>query len=143
MALSLKKLAEKMRDIDTCMLGTHTAGGTMGARPMSNNREVSYDGTAYYFTWKNSRMARDIGRDNTVLVTYQGAKGMWVAVQGRATVSTDKALMLEHWDPEVERWFEQGVETPGLAMLVVKATRINYWTFEDGDGEITPGARAR
>ena len=42
--LSLSDISEKMRDIDFTMRSTRTEGGAIAARPMSNNREVEYDG---------------------------------------------------------------------------------------------------
>ena len=40
----LSHIAEAMKDIDFVMLNTHTKDGQIGARPMSNNRQVDYDG---------------------------------------------------------------------------------------------------
>lgn len=36
----LARIAEAMKNIDFVMLNTHAQGGAIGARPMSNNREV-------------------------------------------------------------------------------------------------------
>ena len=36
---TIKKIAKLMRDVDFCMLTTHTKGGGVRARPMSNNGE--------------------------------------------------------------------------------------------------------
>ena len=47
----------------------------------------------------------------------------------------------EHWDKSLDRWFEQGVDTPGLAMIEVEAKRIHYWDGED-EGEVRLPARA-
>jgi general stress protein 26 len=35
----------------------------------------------------------------------------------------------------MDRWFKQGVDTPGVAMLKIHATRIRYWDGED-EGEL-------
>lgn len=43
-ALTVSEIAEKMKDIDFCMLTTVTEGGQLSSRPMSNNRDVDYDG---------------------------------------------------------------------------------------------------
>ena len=47
---TLSDLAQQMRAIDITMLFTHSDGGTMAGRPMSNNGEVDYDGNSYYYT---------------------------------------------------------------------------------------------
>lgn len=137
MSMSLSELSKLLRKLDICMLGTHGAWGTLAARPMSNNKDVEYDGTSHFFTWADSRMARDIRRDPGVLLTFTDPKGVFVAVQGTARITTDKKLMAEHWVPDVERWFADGVETAGICMIIVDANRISYWTYEHGDGEIT------
>ena len=138
---TLPDLAEKMKDIDFAMLSTHTHGGAIGARPMSNNREVDYDGDSYYFTWANSLMVEDIGRDPQVGLSFLGKSGLlgmkpfFVAVEGTAEIVKDKAQFAEHWSSDLDRWFEQGVDTPGLAMIHVHAARVHYWDGED-EGEI-------
>ncbi|MDA8444018.1 pyridoxamine 5'-phosphate oxidase family protein [Paracidovorax valerianellae] len=133
---NLADLAEKMRDIDIAMLSTHTDGGAIAGRPMSNNREVDYDGTSCYFTWAQSRMVADIERDPQVSLAFQGAKAFLVAVEGRAELVRDRDTFAEHWTPDLDRWFEDGIDTEGLVMIRVKASRIHYWDGED-DGDIT------
>ena len=60
--LSLKDIAEKMRDIDFAILSTRTEGGALAGRPMSNNREVEFDGDSYFFTCDETRTIADIVR---------------------------------------------------------------------------------
>jgi Pyridoxamine 5'-phosphate oxidase like len=57
---TLSSLAQSMRGIDIAMLTTTSEGGTLASRPMSNNGQVDYDGTSYYFTYDQSRTVRDI-----------------------------------------------------------------------------------
>lgn len=47
----------------------------------------------------------------------------------------DKARFAEHWDKDLDVWFEDGIDTPGLVMIHVKAERIHYWDGKD-DGEV-------
>ncbi|MES2754581.1 MAG: pyridoxamine 5'-phosphate oxidase family protein [Pseudomonadota bacterium] len=137
---TIADLAEKMKDIDFAMLATHH-DGKIAARPMSNNREVAWDGDSWYFTWEHSLMARDIAADPRVTLTFQGTAGLlgmrpfFVAIEGEADLVQDKAAFAEHWTAGLDRWFEQGVDTPGLVMIHVRATRAHYWDGED-EGEV-------
>lgn len=139
--MTLKDLAKAMRDIDFAMLTTSTEDGNKAARPMSNNGEVEFDGDSYYFTWENSRIVSDIRADRQVGLTFQGNKGLFgkpplfVSVEGDAEIIRDKAAFAAHWTSGMDRWFEQGVDTPGVAMIKVHATRIHYWDGED-EGEV-------
>ncbi|RWX81726.1 pyridoxamine 5'-phosphate oxidase [Neorhizobium lilium] len=133
--MSLSDVAEKMRDIDIAMLCTLTDGGAIAARPMSNNRDVTYDGDSYYFTWEQARMVLDIERQPTVSLTFQGSKQFAVAVEGKGEIIRDKAQFEQHWTPDLDNWFEDGIDTPGIAMIKVHAERIHYWDGED-DGEV-------
>ena len=132
---TLQDLAKKMKDIDLAMLSTHTEGGEIAGRPMSNNGDVDYDGDSYYFTWDRSRMVQDIERDPRVGLAFQGKKAFFVAVEGRAEVIRDRGQFKAHWTPDLDRWFTDGVDTEGLAMLKVHAQRIHYWDGEE-DGEV-------
>ena len=140
-AKTLADLSEKMRDIDFAMLSTHTKSGAIGARPMSNNREVDYDGDSYYFTWDKSLMVEDIEADPQVGLSFLGKSGVlgmrpfFVAVEGHAELIHDKAQFAAHWTKDLDRWFEDGIHTAGLVMIKVHASRLHYWDGED-EGEI-------
>ena len=145
-SMTLKDLAKAMRDIDFAMLTTRAEDGSKAARPMSNNGEVEYDGDSWYFTWEDSRTVRDIGRDPQVGLSFQGSKGLlgkpplFVSVEGEAQVIHDKAAFQQHWTAGLERWFKQGVDTPGLALVKVHAKRIHYWDGEDEAEVALPSA---
>jgi general stress protein 26 len=42
----------------------------------------------------------------------------------------------EHWVPDLERWFDRGVDTPGLVLIKVQAARITYWDGNE-EGEVS------
>ena len=139
---TLADLAEKMRDIDFAILSTRTEGGALAGRPMSNNREVDYDGDSYYFTCDDTRMVSDIARDPHVGLGFQGKSGIvgqrpfFVAVEGRADLVRDKGQFADHWSKDLDRWFEDGIDTDGLVMIHVRAERLHYWDGMD-EGELT------
>lgn len=132
---NLHDIAEKMRDIDIAFLTTRTDGGELAARPMSNNSDVEYDGDSFYFTEDSTRMVGDIQRDPMVGLQFSGKDGFFVAVEGRADLIRDKQAFAEHWSPDLDAWFKEGVDTPGLVMIKVGAQRIKYWDGEE-NGEV-------
>ncbi len=140
--LTLADLSRKMADIDFCMLATRTEGGEIAARPMSNNGDVEYQDDSYFFTWAQSRTVADIERDPQVSLSFTGSKGLlgkppiFVAVEADAQLIRDKSAFQEHWNPDLERWFENGVDTPGMVMIKAHAKRMHYWDGED-EGELT------
>ena len=146
---SLADIAEKMRDIDFCVLSTRTASGAIAARPMSNNRQVDFDGDAYFFTCDDARTVTDIGNDPQVGLAYQAKSGMlglrpfFATVEGRAELIRDKARFAEHWTKDLDRWFEQGVDTPGLTLIRVRAERLHYWDgYDEGELRVSETAAA-
>ncbi len=134
---SLTEIAEKMKDIDFCMLSTRTESGAIAARPMSNNREVDYDGDSWFFTCDHTRMAEEITADAQVGLAFQGKAGMlgmrpfFLAIEGRAELIRDKGRFAEHWTSGLDRWFAQGIDTPGLVLIRVRGERAHYWDGGD------------
>lgn len=141
MSRSLSDIAEKMRDIDIAILSTRTDGGAIAGRPMSNNRDVDYDGDSYYFACEDTRTIRDIAREPKVGLSFQGKSGVLgmrpfsVAVEGNAEIIRDKGLFEDHWNKDLDAWFGNGVDTRGLVMLKVRAERVHYWDGAD-EGEV-------
>jgi len=142
MKLILKELSKKMRSIDFTMLTTRTEGGVLASRPMSNNGEVDYEGDSWFFTSDDTRMVSDIAADPIVGLTLTGDKGLlgkpgiFIAIEARAELIRDKAQFETHWTKGLDRWFPQGVDTPGLVLIKAHASRISYWDGED-EGQLT------
>ena len=137
MKLILKELSKKMRSIDFTMLTTRTEGGVLASRPMSNNGEVDYEGDSWFFTSDDTRIVSDIAADPIVGLTLTGDKGLlgkpgiFIAIEARAELIRDKAQFETHWTKGLDRWFPQGVDTPGLVLIKAHASRISYWDGED------------
>lgn len=129
---TLKDLAQKMAGINIASLTTQSTYGWMASRPMSNNGEVEYDGTSYYFAYADSPVTHDIGRHDKVALAFENDKGLYVTVKGKATLTEDKSKMAEHWTPALDAWFKDGLDTEGVVMIRVDARHIRYW---DTSGE--------
>lgn len=132
---TLKEIAKKMANLDIAMLTTETSRGQLSSRPMSNNGDVEYDGNSYYFTFEQSRTARDISENPHVNLGFTGSKGLYVSIVGTAHLIRHKPTMQQHWLPSLKQWFPEGVDTPGIVLVRVEAKRIKYWQQED-EGEL-------
>jgi len=140
--MTMQEIAKKIADIDFTMLSTRAATGEIAARPMSNNGDVEYDGDSWFFTSDDTQMVKDIERDAQVGLSLQGKQGLlgkpgiFIAIEAKAELVRDKAVFEEHWNKDLERWFADGVDTPGLVLIKAHAHRIKYWDGED-EGEVT------
>jgi general stress protein 26 len=137
---SIEEISKRMAGIDIAILSTHTENGQIANRPMSNNGDVEYDGTSYYFTFEQSRTVADIKANSEVALGFTSDGGIfsdaiYVAVEGDAELIRDKAAFKAHWTSDLDRWFEQGVDTPSIVLIRVKASRITYWDGEH-EGEV-------
>jgi general stress protein 26 len=141
MPKTLEQLAKAMSDIDFTMLTTHAGDGGLAARPMSNNSDVDHDGDSWFFALAETDTVNQIAANPNVGLTLHGNSGLlgkpplFIAAEGKAALIRDKAAFEEHWNPDLERWFAEGVDTSGLVLIRVAATRLRYWDGED-QGEI-------
>lgn len=152
MTKTLADISEEMRDIDFCMLVSRAQDGSLGGRPMSNNRNVEYEGTSWFFTYDYHRSVEDIERDPSIGLSYQGKAGLmgvvgkpgiFIHVEAEAKLVRDKAEFAKHWEKELEMWFPQGTDTPGLILIEAIAKRIHYWDgMEEGEVKLPATAAA-
>jgi general stress protein 26 len=127
---TLAAIAKRLKDIDICMMVTLSKRGSCNSRPMSNNRDVTYKGDLYFFSWDGSQKVKDIEANPQVSLNFQGEKDLYMSISGKATLLRNKASFEEHWNPDLERWFSDGVDTPGLVLIRVKGTQVSYWQRE-------------
>ena len=131
----LQDISAKMKSIDIAMMSTHTSGDEIAARPMSNNRDVDYDGTSHYFALEDTRTVRDITKNSNVGLTFQTTGHFYIALEGDAQLIREKSSFEDHWNSDLDEWFKDGIDTEGLVLIKVEATRIHYWDGMD-EGEI-------
>lgn len=146
MTKTLAELADILKDIDFATLSTHSDGGTIAGRPMSNNRDVEYDGDSWYFACEDTRTVRDLAANPQCALSFHGKSGMlgmkplFVHIEGRAELIRDKAQFEAHWTKDLEMWFEQGTDTPGLVLIKVNGVRAHYWDGADQGEFLLEGA---
>jgi general stress protein 26 len=146
--LTLTDISEKMRDIDFAMFSTRTSSGAIASRPMSNNRQVEYDGDNYFFTLQDTGTVRDIGGRPDVGLSFQGRSGalgmkpFFITIEGKAELIRDKGQFADHWTDDLDDWFKDGVDTPGLVLVKVHAERLHYWDgYHEGEIDLKSATR--
>jgi general stress protein 26 len=138
-----------MRDIDFAILSTRTSGGAIAARPMSNNRQVEFDGDNFFFTLQDTGTVQDITGDPNVGVSFQGKSGalgmkpFFITIEGRAELIRDKNQFAQHWTDDLDEWFKDGVDTAGLVLVKVHASRLHYWDgYREGEIDLAEGTQS-
>lgn len=135
--MTLPELSKKMQKIDFCMMCTLGSTGPISTRPMSNNGDVDYDGDTWLFSYRDTRKVKDIAADPRVTLTFSappsllGKPGIFIALEGKASLIDDKEAFKAHWNDSLDRWFPQGVDTPGVVLIQVHADLAHYWDGED------------
>ncbi len=129
----IEKIVEMMRDLDFCMLTTHTGDGQLHARPMSNNREVEFDGDVWFFSAADSRKVEEIQADSEVELSFADIqKFRFISMSGTAEIVTDTKKKEDLWIEDLERWFEGGPDSEEIVLIKVTPSTIEYWDGEDG-----------
>lgn len=131
----LGDISKRMSKMDICMMSTAAPDGSISSRPMSNNGDVEYDGNSYFFAYRQSEVIDEINNNDNVNMSFTGKDQLYISITGKAVLITDKKVLKEHWLDELNQWFEDGIETPGIVLIHVKATRIKFWHNEEG-GEV-------
>ena len=140
--MTMEELSKKLSKIDFCMFNTNGGSGRINTRPMSNNGDVEYDGDSWFFSFENTKKVSDIKSDNGVTLTFTappsllGKPGIFTAVNGEGSIIHDKTLFEQHWVKDLDRWFTDGIDTPGIVLIKVSARTIEYWDGEES-GRIT------
>ena len=68
-------------------------------------------------------------------------KPFFITIEGVAELIKDKSKFEEHWTKDLDAWFKEGVDTPGLTLIKVVAKRLHYWDGWDFRRDRTEGAR--
>ena len=134
--MTIKDLAKIMRKQDIAMLTTRH-GDDSAVRPMSNNKDVDFDGDTYFFTTNDTTTVSDIKAHNRVSVSYQdNDDDIYISLTGTASLHTDRETQEAHWQDKLEQWFDGGLDTPGLTLIKVDADRVHHWVGRK-EGELT------
>ncbi|SDI53727.1 General stress protein 26 [Chryseobacterium taeanense] len=133
---SLKTIAERMKNLDFCMMVTQDEQQVSYSRPMSNNGKVEYDGDSWFFSYEDSHKVEQIKENKHVNLIYQTDDMLFIECTGTGEIIKDKDTLKEKWVEGLDQWFPEGVDTPGICLIKVHASRVRFWHKEE-EGEYT------
>lgn len=114
-------------DARIAMFTTMTGDGRHLSRPMAV-QEVEFDGDLWFFCRDDSDKVAQLTANPQVNVTIADDKhSSWTSISGRADVVRDQDKMAELWSAPLKVWFEDGLETPALALVRVRAESAEHW----------------
>ena len=131
---AIPEIAALIKKIDLCMFTTSGDDGQLHTRPMSNNGQVEWEGTSWFFAPNDGRLVAELQVDPQAVAAYRAGDAYdFISISGRATIETDAELKKQYWLPELERWFPNGPGDPNVALIRLDAEHADWWTGE-GDG---------
>jgi general stress protein 26 len=135
--LTGNEAVEKIRDMvdkaKTCFFVTSDGQGNFSvARPM-NVRKVDDDGNLWFLSADDSHKNDEVMHDSSVQLFFQGsAHSDFLQLKGDASVSRDRAMIDELWEPAIRTWFTEGKDDPRITVIRVSPTDGYYWDTKHG-----------
>ena len=129
-----KKIKELASKSDTCFFCTSiTTGKPFEVRPMSAQK-IDENGNFWFLSSSDSFKNEQIENDPNVQLLFQGsAHSDFLNIYGHATISTDKELIKELWEPILKTWFTEGIDDPRITVIKVSTSEAYYWDNKHGD----------
>jgi general stress protein 26 len=130
---AIAKIREVVERANVCFFCTAIATGeSNAARPMSV-RKIDEQGHLWFLSARDSHKNMELALDPTVKLYFQGsAHADFLQLNGRATISHDKAKIKELWDPIIKTWFTGGVDDPRITVIKIVPTEGYYWDTKHG-----------
>lgn len=115
--LSLTALAKTMKELDICMITTQGKTAGFSSRPMSNNRDVTFYGDSYFFTYEKTGKIIDLEANPNACLNFESKDELYISVIGKAKLIRNKASFAEHWQKSLEQGFPEGIDTKGMVLI--------------------------
>lgn len=119
------RLLDILKDADAVMMTTRGTDGRLRTRPMAVAR-VDDDGTMYFATSIDTPKAAELRQDPRIQLVFQ-SKSRYAAIDGEATMRSDRALVDELWKEPWKVWFPEGKDDPDIVIIVVDPEKGEYW----------------
>lgn len=126
----VQKIVDLINDAKIAMVTTTDETGKLVSRPLAV-QNVEPDGDMWFFTHRDTSQASHVQGNRAVNISFS-QRGTWISVSGTGQIVEDRAKAKELWSSEVEAWFPDGPDTPGLVFLRIDADSAEYWDAPGG-----------
>jgi general stress protein 26 len=124
---AVQKLKDLAEDVHVCMFTTMDENGSLSSRPMFTS-SVDEEGNVWFFTNEFSEKINEVSKDNIVHLIYaHPAKNIYLDVEGTCSLVIDRKKMDELWNPELKKWFPDGLEDPKICLVKVVTEKAYFW----------------
>lgn len=128
-----EKIKELVAKAQSCFFCTAIKTGNPAAtRPMSV-QETDEHGNLWFLSAADSHKNAEIAADPAVQLFFQGSPhSNFLALYGKATITTDKEKIKQLWNPLLKTWFTEGVDDPRITVIKVTPEDGYYWDTKHG-----------
>jgi len=129
-----KKIRELAGKNNTCFFCTKIQNGKpLTVRPMSVQK-LDDDGNLWFLSADDSHKNEELKSDNHVQLLFQGsAHSDFLSLYGSATISKDKKLIEDLWEPLLKTWFTEGKDDPRITVIKFETIEGYYWDNKHGN----------
>jgi general stress protein 26 len=130
---AVEKVKQLVEKAGTCFFCTDIrTGNPFLTRPMAAQK-TDDDGNIYFLSASDSNHNIEIEKDPMVQLLFQGSSyDSFLTLYGKATISRDKAMKEELWNPMMKTWFTEGKDDPRITLIIVEASEGYYWDTKHG-----------
>ena len=129
-----QKKIKDLADKKACFFNTSVATGeSEGVRPMTVQK-IDDNGSFWFLIANDSHTHQEISSDSKVKLFFQGsAHSDFLFIEGNASLTTDKQIISELWEPILKTWFTEGKDDPRVCAVKVEPSFGYYWDTKHGN----------
>lgn len=103
----------------------------MRGRPMAAYLDADA-GLIRFLSERTDDKVEEVHAEHDVCLSFaQPGENRFASVSGRATLTTDRALIRKLWGPAADSWFEGDAETADVAVIEVRPVEAEYWRKDE------------
>ncbi len=123
----IKKIKELIEKASSCFFCTNTGKMPFSSRPMEVQK-TDDEGILYFLSSNDSHKNQEIMANSQVQLFFQGdPHSDFLTLSGQASITEDKEIIKELWNPMLKTWFTEGIDDPRISVIKVNIEEGYYW----------------